>query len=617
MKNNCQILLLVLLFPIILFGQEKDKNTQDSIIISDTIKNKQKYDDFYDSLRLFASKNRITKTAFDLVLKKKKTIGKFSGVSKQKTDAYYEIYNGKRIRNIHIVRLDAFGKSLRTTSNEWLKNFGNKTHIKTREFVIKNSLFFKKGDSVDPTQLIDNEILLRSLDYIKDASIEIAEVNENPNVVDVIVIVNDLFSLGVYLDFFGNNSGRFELYENNIAGIGHRIFGSLRWDASKSNPIGHGFKYKIENIRKTFIRADFEYLNSFESEKYMINLSRKFISYKTKWAGELTEEKIITVKDIKKTDTVLKDVSLSYFTNDLWLARAFLLKTNNFQYQRRTRLVVGARYIYDYFFRGPEVKERYNFDYHNNEIIMTSIAWARQKYYKSNFIYAYGKTEDIPIGTILQLNLGIEDDEFFSRFYWGVKFAQGIYYPNIGYFSVLSELGGFAYKGKFEQGAFNLKTNVITKLAYVGKMKIRSFVSLNYKYGIKRFPDEFISLNNDDIFGFSKSNLTGVKKLSLNTELVAFSNINIYNFRFLFFGFADLALIGPRNKSIFNQKVYGGIGLGFRVRNDNFVFKAFQFKFGFYPSFPGTIDQLYYNLSGEDSRQFINFEPTAPSIITY
>lgn len=627
----------ILIIIIILFSGFKFCFAENNIEIqlSDTIKNYKsdaikidslyinnqiKSDKFYDSLISRASKNKITKTALNLLLINQPKKGKFIGIEDLRNEEYYRLYEGKIIRNIEVLKLDVFGPTFKDTtkqSTNWVQQFGNNTHIKTREFIIKNNLFFNEGDSIDPAQLVDNERLLRELAYLKDASIQIAEVPEFPELVDVLIITKDVYSAGIYVDLYNSTSGTFEIYEDNLAGIGHRLIAGLEYNTLEANPIGYNFNYRIGNIGNSFIKTDIQYKNVFETEKYGIRLYRKFISYNTKWAGHIGFNKTYTQKDIKKTDTTIYDVNLNYSTQDFWIGRSFLIKTNNFQYQNRTRIVLGFRYISNSFYEGPEISERYNFQYHDNKIALASIAFAREKHYKSNLIYGFGKTEDIPIGTIIQINAGPEKDEFFKRIYSGLKFAKGIYYPKIGYLNFQTEFGGHFYNYDLEQGVLDVKMQAISNLHYVNKLKTRNFISINYTRGINRFPDEQIFLNTNDIWEFKSDYVFGIKKLSLHSEVVAFSDMYLYNFRFLFFGFGDLGLIGPEYESVFKQKLYSGIGIGLRVRNENFVFKTFQIQFAFYPSIPKDMEYIHFVLSGENYTRPINFQPGAPEIIEY
>lgn len=623
-----QVLLIII--PLSLFAQNGNKNLlQDTIewnnpnsFQNDTlyINNQLKSDSFYDSLINRASKNKITKTALNLLLVKEPAKGKFIAIEDIRNEEYYRLYSGKKIRNIEIVRLNVFGTGLNDTSKTALQsihNFGNKTHINTRLFKIKSNLFFSAGDTIDPLLLVDNERLLRNLNYIKEASIQIAEIPGMPEYVDVLVITRDVFSTGFNLDLLNLESGYIDIYENNLAGIGHKLQGTLYINSTEKPPTGFEFNHSIGNIGGTFIKSNIQYFKAFETEKYGFVLSRNYITYNSRWAGSIKIYQTSTLSDIRKTDTILKNVRLNYSTQDFWLSYAFLLNSKNPNFKNRTRLMLGLRYLNNTFYKGPYVSERYNFLYHDNQLLISSISYSRQKYFKSNLIYGFGKTEDIPVGCLAQLNMGLEKDEFFKRPYIGFKFLRSSYFSRMGYLTVNAEVGGFYYENKIEQGVVKVYGQAISNLHYINRLKLREFLTLNYTRGINRFYDEKIYLNSDNIWGLSSDEAYGIQKVSFHSELVAFSNLFIYNFRFLFFGFADLGMIGPENKFVFRNSLYSGIGIGFRVRNENLVFKTFQVKLAFYPNFPADAEQFYYLISGENNQRPVSLDPDAPTIVGY
>ncbi len=627
-KLKYYFLFLIITIPLSLFSQvnkinsdtiksfNKNSFQKDSLYINNQIIS----DRFYDSLITKASKNRITITALELLLVNKYNSGKFIGIEDTRNEEYFNLYQGKIIRNIEILKLNIFGPTLKDTTSQttqWIEKAGNKTHVKTRNFIIRNNLLFNSGDSLNPLLLADNERLIRNLSYIKDVSIQIAEIPDHPDMIDILIVTKDVYSTGFYIDLFNLESGVIELYENNIAGIGHKLSGSLYLNADKTPTTGYEFNYNVNNIGKSFIKAKLQYLNAFETERLKLELKRSFFAYNTKWAGGLKLQKTSTIRDIKKTDTTLYNVNLNYSTQDIWFGRSFLVKTNNWKYQNRTRLVLSARYINNTFYKGPEVSERYNFKFHDNQLLLGSLAFSRQKYFKSNLIYGFGKTEDIPIGSLIQFNTGIEKDEFFKRPYWGLKLAKGIYYPKIGYLNLQTELGGLYYEDQLDQGVLSITGQAISNLHFVNGLRIREFLSANYTSGINRFNDEKLFLTTNDIGMLSSDYLYGVQKISFHSELVAYTNLYVYNFRFLVYFFGDLAFIGPENKTVFNNSLYSGIGIGIRVRNENLVFKTFQIKFAYYPIIPDNTRHFHLMLSGENSREIINFEPTAPNIIEY
>lgn len=598
--------------------QPKKHGNEDSVYIQNQLKS----DRFYDSLKVKASKNRITQTALGLIIESEPVKGKFVGIEDLRNEEYFRLYSGKIIRNIDILRLDVFGPTLSdttTSAQKWIEKFGNNTHINTRNFIIRNNLFIHSGDTIDPLLLADNERLLRQLNYIKDASIQIAEIPGLPDYVDILVTTKDVYSAGFYLDLLNTETGTIEIYENNLAGIGHRLQASLYLSTVETPPTGYRFNYRVNNIGNSFIQAQFQYLNAFETENLGFEFSRKFVNYNTKWAGSLKLYEISTLTDITKPeeDTTFSDVRLNYVTQDIWIGRAFVLKTNNWQFQQRAKVVLGLRYVNNIFYEGPEVRERYNFQYHDNQKLLASIAYSRQRYFKSNLIYGFGKTEDIPVGLLLQANAGFEADEYYRRPYLGFKATRSAYFPKIGYLNLNGEFGSLYYQDRLEQGVIKISGQAISNLHYFNKIKFREFLSFNYTRGINRFSDEKIFINSNDIWGLSSEYLFGLQKLAFHSELVSYSDLFIYNFRFLFFAFGDLGLIGPENEAIYRNKLYSGIGLGIRIRNENLVFKTFQIKFAYYPTVPADSEQFYFLISGESYQNPVDFEPAAPGIINF
>lgn len=619
-------LLYLFVIPLSLFCQTIPTDTIPAIKISRedsiTIQNQLKSDRFYDSLKTKASKNKITQTALNLILENQTTRGKFIGIEDLRNEEYFKLYSGKKIRNIDILRLDVFGPTISdttTSAQKWIEKFGNKTHVNTRNIIIRNNLFFSTGDTIDPILLVDNERFLRQLNYIKDASIQIAEIPDLPDYVDILITTKDVYSAGFYLDLLNSETGTIEVYENNLAGIGHRLQASLYLSTTENPPTGYRFNYRVNNIGKSFIQARIQYLNAFETENLGFEFSRNFVNYNTKWAGYLKLHEVSTLTDITKPeeDTTYADVRLNYVTQDVWLGRAFILKTNNWQYQQRAKLVIGIRYVNNIFYQGPEVRERYNFQYHDNQRVLASVAYSRQRYFKSNLIFGFGKTEDIPVGLLLQANAGFEADEYFQRPYLGFKATRGAYFPKLGYLNLNGEFGSLYYEDRLEQGVIKLSGQTISNMHYYNKIKFRGFLSFDYTRGINRFSDEKVYLNSDDIWGLSSDNLFGIQKLAFHSEILSYSDLYIYNFRFLFFAFGDLGLIGPENDAIYRNKLYSGIGLGVRIRNENLVFKTFQIRFAYYPTVPADSEQFYFLISGESYQNPPNFEPTAPGKINF
>src|SRR6185312_16046482 len=101
-----------------------------------------------------------------------------------------------------------------------LTRLANTFHHKSREYVIRNNLFFKKGDRVLSYLLADNERHLRDQPYIQDAKIILRPVEGSPDSVDVLIRVKDVLSIGGSFELHNPKSAELSVREDNLNGWG-------------------------------------------------------------------------------------------------------------------------------------------------------------------------------------------------------------------------------------------------------------------------------------------------------------------------------------------------------------------------------------------------------------
>jgi len=577
-------------------------------------------DPLYDTIRKKAAKYSWIKKLHDMLIIEDHKNKSFENREIDEIFNPFKKHHGKIIDSITIQQLEVFGPSLTDTSyqNEyWYKEFGNFVHFPTNKSIIRENLLFSARDSLDPALLADNERILRSLRFIKDARIVVEEVPGKPGKVHLTVLTQDLWSKGFNVDLNSINAGQVELWDNNIFGIGHKVQGNLIFDYLKDGNPGIETFYNISNLRGTFIKSRVYYLNSFDTERYGFEIQRDLFSYKTRYIGGLRMFKTETRENIRRKDTVLSDVFLDYVNHDFWLGHSFPISSKNPMFKKRTRLILAGRYIKNRFLEGPYVDERYNYAYHNNHTFLGSISFSRENFYESELIYDYGTTEDIPVGDLITYTFGWEADEFFKRFYSGIRIKHGHFVDNFGYLSSSLGIGGFLYDKQIEQGTIDYQAKYISKLWHLNNLQIRQFFDIHYTRGIERFPEERLRFDRiTDMRGYENPSLYGNKKLVVRSETVAFSGLNYYGFRFAFFGFLDCGFIGSANEFILNNQLQPGFGIGMRMRNENLVFKTFQLRLGFYPTLSNGDNFLFY-ISGERSLNPHRYRPSAPSKIDF
>ncbi|MBN1387529.1 MAG: hypothetical protein JW965_03735 [Bacteroidales bacterium] len=560
---------------------------------------------FYDSLKARAGRKNITKILYDLVVIPPARINN-TRINERSINNFTD-HSGKIIRHIFFRRLNAFGSTL-SDPEASLQNepgfFLNKTHIKTREYIINNYLLIEENDSLVPHKVAESERLLRQLPYIYDARIVIIPVSNIE--VDVMVITKDIYSLGFMGEIHGYNVGKVSIFDKNLLGFGHELLLEIPYNYRKYNSIGFGAAYTMKNISRTLIDVKLEYKDAFNRRIAGIDISRKFLTAYTKYAGGITVNESFVLEDF---DTLTVPEPVEYNNFDLWFGRSYLIDDN------LTRVVISGRYINNNVWNKPEITNDSYYEYQKYKLYLGSFSLVSERYYKSNLIYNYGRNEDIPYGGILELTYGKEFNEFDKRDYISVKSSFGSFVPGVGYLYGRGIVSTFLKDNQTEQGLLQMHFKYISDLYNLKSYRLRFFGDLDYSMGFYRYDDEYLVIGEENgIRGFKNDSLFPDQRLYLNLEAVAFSKAFIYGFRFAFFGFADIVLFA-RDKMFYEyDNVVSGFGIGFRIRNENLIFNTFQVRFGIYPGAPPHSIMQYVDIDGEKLLNPPGFDPVAPGV---
>ena len=576
---------------------------------------------FFDTINNRIKSNKWTKQIHNIViLPPSKPIT--DTLETEKSELDFERFSGKEIGSIKFVQLKPFGQSINDTAihnQYWIDKTANAIHVNTSEKVLRSNLLFEVGDIVDPFVIADNERIMRELSFIDDVKIILKEREDGSGVVDVIIISKDVWSKAFFVELSEVNSGKLEIWDRNIFGSGKEMQTNIYWNGDRTGVWGMEAFYSDKNILGSFIDSKISYQNLFDKDYIGIELSRKFFTPNTKFAGGLTAGKTNSFTNIWYTDTSYLRESVDFTRSDMWLGRSFTIKQSDDFNVRRLNLTFSSRFYMEDFTNRPQVEQKFLYEYHNKKVWLNSISFTSRSFYKSNLIYSYGRTEDIPNGWMTNLTIGREFGEFSDRTYGAVSCSAGDYVLDLGYLYGKVDYGGFFQdKDDFQQGVFNFQINYFTNLFIFGSYKFRYFVKLNYLQGINRFRMERININDKQgIRGFTENSIYGQKKLTLNMEFVTFTPFQLIGFKIVSFGFSDFALIGPESAKFINFDAYSGFGFGFRFRNERLVFPTFQFRFGFYPNIEGLLLEDMFQFSGEKKLNPANFRPVAPAILSY
>ena len=564
---------------------------------------------FYDTLKVRASKNRFTKKIFDFLVKNPDTTyrKRFTSTS----DANYKKYIGIRIRKIVIRRLNVFGTDINYPYLDNPKNYEkilNKTHFNTTENIVRKNLLFKEGDEISPLKLSDNERFLRELPFIGDARILVVPVSDQE--ADIVVFTKDVYSLGGDYLYRGLSRGSVSVFDKNILGWGHELGLDVAFDNRAPNSPGFGGHYVAHNIQKTFIDLNISYFNGLGNEIYGVAFSRKLVSSSTKYAGGVSFLHMYSTVDFNPVPLPLP---YKYNLQDYWIARSFL-----FNRESVSRLIIGTRYINNNVYSHPLISPDSYLNLQKYKLFLGSAALSIQKYTKTNLLYSYGRTEDVPYGALFKLTAGREFSEFKIRTYLAGESSFGNKIGDLGYFYFYSGLSTYINKNKTEQGLLALRLNYFSNLLTFGNFRMRNFVYLNYTKGFGRYTNENLRFSTENGFsGFRNDSINGNQRLSLSLESVVFSPLNIYGFRFAFFGFADFSFLSGTTEGFDHGFTLSSLGIGMRIRNDNLIFNTIQIRLAFFPNPPLFSRISGITVSGEQLLHPDNFEPGQPAVIPY
>ena len=250
-------------------------------------------------------------------------------------------------------------------------------------------------------------------------------------------------------------------------------------------------------------------------------------------------------------------------------------------------------------------------------VLLTTIALSRRSYEKDRMISSYGRTEDIPVGSLLQMTYGKELDNAPHSHYLGMGYAKGQYYGKTGYFQFNFSAGGFIHDHMIREGVVKTNLSCFSYLMYFKNWSMRQFIQLNYVHGIRVMANEYLGWNDESgIRGLKPPLIPAKQRVNLQTESVVYTNLYLLGFRTAFFAFADFGFLGTDKSFFYKDNFYHGYGLGLRLKNDNIATSIFQIRLAFYPHAPGQ-SQFKFQASEKPSWNLRDFDLKATQIIAF
>ncbi|WP_192821944.1 hypothetical protein [Rufibacter sp. LB8] len=521
----------------------------------------------------------------------------------------YAQHNYKIVRSIYYKRLDAFGFSVTDTMRvpDNVEKLGNGLHSRTKRARIKNTLLFREGELLEPLALSESERLLRQTAYILDARVLVNDSTSTQDSLDITVITRDVFSISGS-GSMSSSGTRLSLREINFMGMGHQVRTTYRFGLKEPQTWQFQGSYFIENLSRSYISAELFYQNTYYYNQQSLSLRRDFFSTSTKYAGGAsvgwyqTMQPDYYLRDEDLPEGFITHSPLDYNIQDVWLGRAFQLKSYDLSQDNAGQFItaIRARSVAYTQGSGPTIQSA--------RLYLAAVGYSFRRYYKDQYLFGFGRTEDIPAGTLLAFTAGFEDGSLKNRPYVGVKGAFGQYRPSFGYLYGGLEYGTYRYDNRWEQGVFTAEALYFTPLHRMNNWLLRHFLWNRTNIGLRR-PDLLaLNINQDEgIRGFNSPTVRGYRKFVLNYESNLFTPLTLFGFRLALIGFADVAwLTNVNERSPFKEKPYTGFGFGLRFRNEYLTFNTIQFLLGYYPRLPDVPGQQDFKLF-QTTRRYYDF----------
>jgi hypothetical protein len=147
---------------------------------------------------------------------------------------------------------------------------------------------------------------------------------------------------------------------------------------------------------------------------------------------------------------------------------------------------------------------------------------------------------------------------------------------------------------------------------------IRQSAELDFTYVFNQRTNTLLDINNNfGLEGFLADSLLGTKRLHARYEIVLYSPWALLGFRLAPIVFADVAMIAPRNRTVFCDKPFVGLGTGIRTRNENLVFGTIELRFIYYPRVVEDVKQFKVSVTSNLRIKYSASFVKPPSFILY
>ena len=563
-----------------------------------------------------------------------------SVVFKSRENAF-QVYGGKYIRYVYFNQLKVFGTTIEDTTvvASSLIRFANKLHYDTRTWFIKQSLFFREGDTVNAYKLVDNERYLRRLPFIQDARIYVINSYESNDSIDIVVLTKDVFEYGGSISSLNGTQASATVFNNNLLGAGQRVALGFSWDNQYSPQWRTGASYTKYNIGGSFadVSVGYTMLNDkintdtgqYENSVY-IAVNRPLYSTWASLTGGFSVSENRSVNIMLEPDSLFRNYR--YTLIDGWAGYNFTNQYKKTGYNSQDpNFGIEMRSFNMGFSRKPTQPQlQMDPNYNSHNFLLGQLVMYHQEFFRTNYFFGFGRTEDIPMGYNYATTLGLDAwpkfdsaNHTLKRAYAAVQ-MQKYWLVGQNLISTTMGLGGYWRNGSSQDVVLHLQSDYYSKLFRISGQKMRQFFHADYLVCFNPVLYEPVNINKENgIYGYRNTLDTGYQRLNLSAQTNYYSPISVYGFRFNFYLLLQASLLTPHNESLFESPFYSGFTLGCQIRNENLAFNTLQLSASYMPTVPRAesyangLSNFYFSITSVIAFNFPIFALTQPTLIQF
>ncbi len=558
MRSLVIYVLILTLSPYVLMGQQKTDSTKTSF----------------------------TKKTFRAGVKLISTNPQDTIVNEKSIDNYTQ-YAGKTIRNIYVERV-GFEKSIYDSARKVTKTItklANALHSDTREKTIRQHIFFHPYQPLNPYELADNERFIRDKDFILDCRI-VATPVEGTDSVDVTVITRDVFSLGATFSGTFPTSPEIGLYDANINGKAQRLQFTALVDQDRDPKFGYSLFYRKSSLLGSLANIELGYtqLNTGlsvgdETEfAYLARITRPLVSPYLRLAGGLEVSRNWSSNVYNDPDSTFLDYEYKIFNS--WLGYNIGINKAS---TNRNRHFLAVRYFDGYYVDEPQLEEAQEEARYNNAYgYLSEFTFYRQDFYKTRYVFGFGRTEDVPYGISLAVTGGYLREIQVERPYAALKLRYMDASKKGNFHRLILQTGGYLRDNTIEDFVIQGGGAYFTRALNVRQSKIRGLFSAEYTQLINRTVSDWLDITDKYIPGFRSDSLKADSRLTMSLQTVLYTPRSILGFRMAPFTQIDMVSVNC-DLCDYRRNTYWGLSAGVRTRNENLIFGTIEMKATYIP----------------------------------